>query len=137
MLAAEPDPTLGNPLLTPRMIYYKPPVSATRGLNTLTGQYIIRKAFFNLDVTETGETENITVVKTDMSEGQLSSSRRSLSRAIYSPRFVDGKPAATQGVSYTADWYEEHDPAKAAPATVPVPDSEPEPEPEPVSAAGG
>ena len=34
----------------------------------------------------------IAVVKTDMSEGQLSSSRRSLSRAIYSPRFVDGKP---------------------------------------------
>ena len=137
MLAAEPDPTLGNPLLAPRMIYYKPPVAAQRGLSTLTGQYIIRKAFFNLDVTETGETQNITVAKTDMSEAQLSHSRRSMSRAIYSPRFVDGQPAATQGVDFTAEWYEEHDPAKAAPAKVPVPESEPKPEPEPVSTAGG
>ena len=137
MLAAEPDPTLGNPLLAPRMIYYKPPVAAQRGLSTLTGQYIIRKAFFSLDVTETGETQNITVAKTDMSEAQLSHSRRSMSRAIYSPRFVDGQPAATQGVDFTAEWYEEHDPAKAAPAKVPVPESEPKPEPEPVSTAGG
>lgn len=137
MLAAESDPMAGNPLLAPRMIFYKPPVSAQRGLNTLTGQYIIRKAFFSFDVTETGETENISVVKTDMSEAQLSHSRRSISRAIYSPRFVDGKPVATQGVSFTAEWYEEHDPAKEAPAKVPVPESGPEPTPEPVSTAGG
>ncbi|MGE0029882.1 MAG: tetratricopeptide repeat protein [Steroidobacteraceae bacterium] len=136
LLAAAPDEGLGNPLLVPRMIYYKPPISAQRGLNTLTGQYIIRKAFFSFDVTEAGETENITVVKTDMSDAQLSHSRRSISRAIYSPRFVDGKPVATQGVSFTADWYEEHDPAKATPATVPVPGSEPAQEP-PVSTAGG
>lgn len=138
LLATEPDPALGNPLFAPRMIYYKPPISATRGLNTLTGQYIIRKAVFNFDVAETGATENITVVLTDMSEGQLSHSRRSMSRAIYSPRFVDGKPVATEGVSYTAEWYEEHDPKKTAPASVPLPESEsePKPEPEPVSTAG-
>jgi tetratricopeptide (TPR) repeat protein len=135
LLATEPDPTLGNPLFAPRMIYYKPPTSATRGLNTLTGQYIIRKAVFNFDVSETGATGNIAVMLTDMSEGQLSHSRRSMSRAIYSPRFVDGKPVATEAVSYTAEWYEEHDPKKAAPASVPLP--EPEPEPEPVSTAGG
>jgi hypothetical protein len=58
-----------------------------------------------------------------------------MSRAIYSPRFVDGKPMATEGVSYTAEWYQEHDPAKATPASVPLP--APEPEPEPASTAGG
>jgi len=137
LLAAAPDEGLGNPLLVPRMIYYKPPVSAQRGLNTLTGQYIIRKAVFSFDVSETGETQNIAVVQTDMSDAQLSNSRRSMSRAIYSPRFADGKPVATQGVSFTADWYEEHDPAKATPATVPVPESGQKPEPEPVSTAGG
>jgi tetratricopeptide (TPR) repeat protein len=131
LLAVEPDPMLGNPLFSPRMVYYKPPISAQRGLNTLTGQYIIRKAMFSLDVSETGETENIAVVQTDMSEAQLSHSRRSISRAIYSPRFVDGKPVSTQGVSFTADWYEEHDPEKVAPAPVPVA------QPQPVSTAGG
>ena len=119
LLTAEPESTLGNPLVAPRMIYYKPPISAARGLNMLTGQYIIRKAFFTFDVSETGETQNITVEKTDMSDGQLSNSRRSISRAIYSPRFVDGKPVSTQGVRYTADWYEAHDP-KSAPVPVPV-----------------
>jgi tetratricopeptide (TPR) repeat protein len=120
LLAAEPDSTLGNPLLVPRMVFYKPPISAKRGLNTLTGQYIIRKAVFNFDVSEAGEPQNITVVLTDMSEGQLSNSRRSISRAIYSPRFVDGQPAATVDVRYTADWYEEHHPE---PAPVPIPAS--------------
>ena len=120
VLAANPESGLGNPLLVPRMVFYKPPVSAARGLSTLTGQYIIRKAVFNFDVSEIGEPQNITVVLTDMSESQLSSSRRAVSRAIYSPRFVDGKAAATQGVGYTAEWYEEHQPE---PAPVPVPAS--------------
>jgi len=120
LLAADPDPTLGNPLLVPRMVYYKPPPSATRGLNTLSGRYVIRKAEFSFDVSETGETQNITLVRSDMSDGQLSHSRRAISRAIYSPRFVDGQPVATQDVSYTADWYEEYVPK---PEPVPVPDS--------------
>lgn len=113
LLSAEPDPSLGNPLFTPRMIYYRPPISADRGLSTLTGRYIIRKAVFNFDVSETGQPQNVTVALTDMSDGQLSSSRRSISRAIYSPRFVDGEPVATPGVSYTANWYEEYDPKPA------------------------
>ena len=109
------DPLLANPLMVPRMVFYRPPVSAARGLNTLTGQYMIRKTVFSFVVTETGEPQNITVVSTNMSDGQLSHSRRALARAIYSPRFVDGKAVATDGVNFTSEWYEEHDPAPATP----------------------
>jgi tetratricopeptide (TPR) repeat protein len=117
--AADEDAGFGNSLIAPRMVFYRPPVSAARGLNTLTGQYIIRKTVFSLVVSETGEPQNIAVVSTNMSESQLSQSRRALSRAIYSPRFVDGKAVATEGVNFTSDWYEEHQPdeAPAAPAT--------------------
>ncbi len=117
ILAANPDPSLGNPLSVPRMVFYRPPAAASRGLNTLTGQYIIRTAIFDFAVSETGEPQNITVAKTNMSDGQLSQSRRALSRANYSPRFVDGKAVATENVSFTSEWYEEHqpDPAPAAP----------------------
>jgi len=109
------DPLLANPLMVPRMVYYRPPVSAARGLNILTGQYMVRTTVFSFVVTETGEPQNITVVSTNMSDGQLSHSRRALSRAIYSPRFVDGKAVATDGVNFTSEWYEEHDPAPATP----------------------
>ncbi|MGH8244503.1 MAG: tetratricopeptide repeat protein [Steroidobacteraceae bacterium] len=114
--AAE-DPLAGNPLKAPRMVFYRPPLSASRGLNTLTGQYIIRKAVFSFAVSETGETQDITVVSTDMDEGQLSHSRRAVGKAIYSPRFADGKPVSTAGVTFTSEWYEEHVPAEAAPPT--------------------
>ncbi len=110
------DPLRGNPLLVPRMVFYRPPVSASRGLNTLTGQYMIRKTVFSFVVTESGEPQDITVVSTNMSESQLSHSRRALSRAIYSPRFVNGKAVTTEGVNFTSEWYEEHVPA---PATTP------------------
>ncbi|MGH8250871.1 MAG: tetratricopeptide repeat protein [Steroidobacteraceae bacterium] len=109
---------LGNPLVTPRMVFYRPPVSAARGLNTLTGQYIIRKTVFSFVVSESGEPQDITVVSSNMSEAQLSQSRRALSRAIYSPRFVGGKAVATEAVNFTSDWYEEQEPdPPSTPAT--------------------
>ncbi|MEX0734110.1 MAG: tetratricopeptide repeat protein [Steroidobacteraceae bacterium] len=123
ILAAEQaaDPLLGNPLTVPRMVFYRPPVSAARGLNTLTGQYIIRKTTFSFVVSETGEPQDITVVSSNMSEGQLSQSRRALSRAIYSPRFVDGEAVATEGVNFVGEWYEDHIPATTpAPAATPT-----------------
>jgi len=119
------DPLAGNPLKTPRMVFYRPPVSASRGLNTLSGQYIIRKAVFSFLVTDVGAPEDITVVSTDMNDDQLALSRRSLQKAIYSPRFADGKAVSTAGVTFTGEWYEELNP-KAAP---PEPAKEAAPEP--------
>jgi len=125
ILAADSESGLGNPLLVPRMVFYRPPIASSRSMNSLSGQYRILKTEFKFAVSETGEPQNITVVKTDMSDGQLSQSRRALSRAIYSPRFVDGKAVPTDEVTFTAEWYEEHDPveATAAPASQPTPAS--------------
>jgi tetratricopeptide (TPR) repeat protein len=126
------DPLAGNPLMAPRMVFYRPPVSASRGLNTLTGQYIIRTTVFSFVVTETGQPQNVTVVSTTMSENQLSQTTRAVSRSIYSPRFTNGKPVTTEGVTFTAEWYEHHEPADAptppvtpAPAATPKTDAAP------------
>ena len=113
------DPLLANALLAPRMVFYRPPISAARGLNTLTGQYMIRKATFSFAVSESGEPQNIAVVSSNMSEQQLAQSRRALSRSIYSPRFEKGQAVATEGVTFTSEWYEEHEPS-TEPAATPV-----------------
>jgi hypothetical protein len=95
-------------------VYYRPPVSASRGLNTLSGQYVIRKAVFSFAVSETGEPLDVNVVSTDMDEGQLSQSRRAMEKAVYSPRFSDGQAVSTAGVTFTGEWYEELEPAEPA-----------------------
>jgi hypothetical protein len=120
---AATDPVAGNPLRAPRMVFYRPPVSASRGLNTLSGQYVIRKTVFSFTVDETGLPQQITVVSTDMNEDQLGLSRRALTKAIYSPRFSEGKPVSTAGVTFTGEWYEEYDPENTpppGPSTKPV-----------------
>ena len=123
MVAA--DPLMGHPLKAPRMVFYRPPVSASRGLNTLSGQYVIRKTVFSFLVSEVGLPEEITVVSTTMDEAQLSHARRAMSKAIYSPRFSEGKPVSTAGVTFTSEWYQEYDPATGPPPTNKTADGEP------------
>ncbi len=108
------DPQAGNPLDAPRLVFYRPPLSASRGLNTLSGQYRIRKAVFSFAVTDAGAPELITVVSTDMNDDQLQLARRAMQKAIYSPRFSEGKAVSTAGVTFTGEWYEEIDPKKQA-----------------------
>jgi hypothetical protein len=55
-----------------------------------------------------------------MDKGQLSQSERAVGRAIYSPRFVDGQPVSTAGVTFTSEWYQEYDPDSASPDTKPI-----------------
>jgi tetratricopeptide (TPR) repeat protein len=100
----------GNPLIAPRMIFYRAPLSSKRGVGNVTGEVVVRSTVFSFAVTDTGNTADIQVVTTDMEDGQLSQSRRALSKAIYSPRFMDGKAVATEGVQFTSDWYEQHQP---------------------------
>jgi hypothetical protein len=136
------DPLAANPLSAPRLVFYRPPVSASRGLNTLSGQYVIRKTVFSFAVSESGQPLDVTVVSTDMDEGQLSHSRRSMAKAIYSPRFSGGQAVSTAGVTFTGEWYEELDPSEeekpaATPvSTEPAPET-PAPEPQPASSTGG
>jgi tetratricopeptide (TPR) repeat protein len=111
------NPLAGHPLKAPRMVFYRPPASARRGPNTLPGQYVIRKTVFSFLVTETGLPLDITVVSTDMNEDQLGLSRRALSKAIYSPRFSEGRAVSTAGATFTAEWYEESVPPPTPAAT--------------------
>ncbi len=138
---SEADPLAGHPLRAPRMVFYRPPLSASRGLNTLSGQYIIRKTVFSFLVSETGVPLDITVVSTDMDEGQLSQSRRAVGRAIYSPRFAEGQAVSTAGVTFTSEWYQEYDPKSAPPSAVPIstipePPAAEQPEAKPASGSG-
>ena len=122
------DPLAGHPLKAPRLVFYRPPLSASRGLNSLSGQYVIRKTVFSFLVSETGAPIDINVVSTDMDESQLSQSKRAIGRAIYSPRFAEGRAVATAGVTYTSEWYQESDsekePADATPTST-TPESPP------------
>jgi tetratricopeptide (TPR) repeat protein len=125
------DPLAGHPLKAPRMVFYRPPLSARRGPNSLPGQYVIRKTVFSFAVSESGALTDIAVVSTDMEENQLSQARRALGKAIYSPRFSSGQPVSTAGVMFTSEWYQEHDADSAAPNATPVSTPPPEAEPEP------
>jgi hypothetical protein len=102
-------------LKAPRLVFYRPPLSASRGANTLSGQYLIRKTVFSFGVSETGQPFDISVVSSDMEESQLSQSQRAISRAVYSPRFDAGRPVSTAGVTFTSEWYQEYD-TESAPA---------------------
>ena len=124
---SESDPLTGNPLKAPRMVFYRPPVSASRGINNLSGHYVILKTVFSFSVTDKGQPELITVVSTDLNEDQLSLARRAVQKAIYSPRFSDGKAVSTAGVTFTSEWYEELDPDKTPPAAAPTPVQDPVP----------
>jgi tetratricopeptide (TPR) repeat protein len=106
----------GNPFVAPRMIYYRPPLSSKRSAGDPTNAVVIHSTVFSFVVTESGSTEDIEVVSTEMADGQLSQARRALSRAIYSPRFVDGQPVATEGVRFTSEWHELQPPASASPS---------------------
>jgi tetratricopeptide (TPR) repeat protein len=101
------DPLLTNPLKTPRMVFYRPPVSAARSPNALPGRVTLRKTVFSFAVTDAGLPQDITVITTDMKEEQLAQSRRAMSKAIYSPRFAEGKAVSTAGVLFTSEWYDE------------------------------
>ncbi|MGQ0383168.1 MAG: tetratricopeptide repeat protein [Gammaproteobacteria bacterium] len=104
--AAASDEGLSSPLMLPQMIAYRPPFAAMRGINAAPGKYRMRRTVFEFQVTESGETRDIAVAESDMSEGQLMQSRRALTRAIYRPRFENGKAVASTGVRFTSEWNE-------------------------------
>lgn len=115
LVAANPERGLIDPLRAPRMVYYRPPLAASRGLSTPTGEYRIRRAVFEFEVSQDGVPDKIAVIESDMSEAQLAQSRRALARAIYCPRFEDGKAVASGGVRFTSEWTEAHEPETADP----------------------
>jgi len=100
------NPLVLHPLREPRMVYYRPPVGAIRRINAQSNPYVIRKAVFSFVVTEEGLPQDIAVVSSDMNDAQLMLSRRAISRAVYSPRFSEGRAVATAGVTFTGEWFD-------------------------------
>ncbi|MBM4219081.1 MAG: tetratricopeptide repeat protein [Gammaproteobacteria bacterium] len=118
------DPLLAHPLREPRMVFYRPPAGAPRKINAPAGSFVVRKTVFSFLVTEAGLPQDIAVVSSDMNESQLMLSRRAIARAIYSPRFAEGKAVATAGVTFTSEWFdtaEEATPADDAESTAKQP----------------
>ena len=70
------------------------------------GTILARRTEFSLTVGEDGTPRNITVLGNEMGEGQRAQMQRALERALYSPRFEDGAPRATEDVRFSAVWYE-------------------------------
>jgi hypothetical protein len=120
------DPRFGHPLREPRLVSYRPPIGSNRGFSKPSSQFVARKTVFSLEVTETGLPQDIAVVSTNMNDDQLTMSQRAISKAIYSPRFADGKAVSTAGVMFTGEWHEMYTgenppPTPAEAAAVPPP----------------
>jgi tetratricopeptide (TPR) repeat protein len=130
------DPLMSHQLRAPRMVFYRPPISASRGLNTPSDRYIIRKAVFSFLVTESGTPQDIIIVSTDMNEDQVGLTRRAVAKSIYSPRFSDGKAVSTAGVTFTGEWYDEFAGAEPPPAPANAPPAPPPAAAEPASTPG-
>ncbi len=111
------DSLTTHPLREPRMVFYRPPVGAIRKINPQVNPYIVRKTVFSFLVTEAGLPEDITVVSSDMNDAQLMLSKRAIARAIYSPRFSEGKAVSTAGVTFTGEWFDTS--VEAAPPQAP------------------
>lgn len=95
-----------NPLAVPRLVIYQPPVVSVRN-RLAPPQFVrLRKAQFSITVNEDGVVRNLTVVSSDLNDGQMIQIRNALQRALFSPRFEDGEAVATDGFPFTGEWFE-------------------------------
>ena len=109
-----------NPLLTPRPLLYRPPAAATRSRTSGRGPTVSMPIEFSLTVTSTGEPTAI-VLLNEVPEVRASQVRRALERAVFSPRFENGQPVATEDYRFTEHW---HELASETPDDTVEPDSE-------------
>lgn len=117
LTAATADRPAPGPLAAPRQVFYRPPPASLRSRTSAPGAVLARRAEFSLTVVADGTTRDITVVNSEMGDGQRAQLQRALERALYSPRFEGGEPRATEDVRFTAVWYE----AEETPAAESVP----------------
>ena len=89
-----------NPLAQPYLLYYSAPRVASH--NPKAKPEDIEEKFVELKfpVNEKGKVGDIKVTNSDASESQQKAVMAALHRASYRPRFMDRKPAATDGVSF-------------------------------------
>jgi tetratricopeptide (TPR) repeat protein len=89
-----------NPLLYPAPLLYRPPGSARRLRDDPPDTVVERVAIAEFTVGEDGRVRDPKIVEGDANENQRNAFLSAIGRAIYRPRFVDGKPVATENVRY-------------------------------------
>jgi tetratricopeptide (TPR) repeat protein len=104
-----------NPLLYPTPLLYRPPPSARRLRDRPADTVAERVAIAEFTVDEDGKVRDARIVEGDANDNQRSAFLASIGRAIYRPRFVDGKPVPTENVRYRETFRE----LKRAPETAP------------------
>lgn len=104
--AEDPDLEAENPLQAPRILFYRAPTEAKRYAAFARDGVVSKQADFSFDVTETGAVQNVRLVGGNLPELQVGPLRRTLERAVYSPRFENGRPVRTEGVRHKSIWYE-------------------------------
>lgn len=89
-----------NPLAQPYLLYYEAPRSASK--NPKTKPEDIEEKFVEMQfpVSAAGKPGDIKVTKSDTTESQQRAVLAAMHRALYRPRVVDRKPAATDGVQF-------------------------------------
>ena len=94
------------PLVAPRLVIYHPPPSSVTHRLMPRAQVIVRQVNFTLTVTEKGETRDVVLSGSDANSMQAFQLQQALQKASYRPRFEDGRPVATSGVTFTTQWFE-------------------------------
>ncbi len=103
-LLPKQDPGLAeapkNPLLYPTPLLYRPPGTARRLRDRPADAVIERVAIAEFTVDEAGKVRDARIVEGDATEQQRESFLTAIGRAQYRPRFVDGRPVATENVRF-------------------------------------
>lgn len=111
-----------NPLAAPRALRYRPPAAAVRDRDRSDVAVVATPFQFSMSIGADGEVSNVTLVSADAEAYRAAQFLRALRRALFSPRFEDGEPVATDEYQFTETWYD----AVIAPTT----QAEGEPQPE-------
>ncbi len=106
ILAGRPGDGEAGLFVAPRLVVLHPPPGSVTHRLTPRAQVIVRQASFTLTVTDRGETRDVVLTHSDMSSMQAFQLQQALQKALYSPRFEDGRPVATAGVAFTSQWFE-------------------------------
>lgn len=117
LLPREPgtaEGALRNPLLYPGQLLYRSPTAARRYDNLPDDAVVARYAVAEFTVTADGRVKDAKVVEGDATDDQKQSFLNALNRAVYRPRFVDGKAVDTGQVRFRETFRERRPDASPA-----------------------
>jgi len=87
-----------GPLSRPAPLLYRPPAASLRLRDQPSGAFVEKYAVAEFTVTDDGRVRDAKIVEGDATDSQRSAFLGALGHATYRPRFVDGKPVATEKV---------------------------------------